>query len=160
MTGKPADLPTLQIQPQKPLPTQQNVSQGPSYNDAFAQFLQNSKPKEDKKPSQPIYTAVNTPVKKEAKTPARRNTKKAIQNPPQVQQQESYQVNQQVPSQNTQQMYAIQETAVTTQDGQQQKMYYTILDSQQPAIANPTFDQHYKMANQQQQFYGQQQQSF
>lgn len=40
MSAKPSDLPSIRTQPLKPQPPPTNATIGPSYNDAFAQFLQ------------------------------------------------------------------------------------------------------------------------
>lgn len=40
MSAKPSDLPSIRTQPLKPQPPPTNATTGPSYNDAFAQFLQ------------------------------------------------------------------------------------------------------------------------
>lgn len=40
MSAKPVDLPPIRLQPQKPQPLPTNATTGPSFSDAFSQFLQ------------------------------------------------------------------------------------------------------------------------
>lgn len=164
MSGVPKEVPFLQATTAKPQSAAQNATRGPTYSDAFAQFLQSSKSKPEAAKVVPVPAAPKAP-KKEApaqKTSVIQHTAKAVPNTlAQPQQQPQRQAdlvvdqNQRVKTeklpQNAQNpVYAIQENTIVTQDGEQQKLYYTILDS---SSTNGAFAQTFNK-----QYYGQQQQ--
>lgn len=187
-TGKPIEVPLPQ-QKKQPTTPQVNASRGPTYSDAFAQFLQSSsKPKANevvkKGERLPIRKEPQPKSVKQNKPPAQRSPKNPQKNVPnesnnlanlhqqmlihqqqQLQQQSSANVNNYVVDQNQRvkteripqnlqsQMYAVQENTVVAQNGEQQKLYYTILDS-----SAPTLNDTWKMNGQQ--YYGQQQHTF
>jgi hypothetical protein len=154
MSGLPKEVPLLQSQLNKPQTTATNASRGPTYNDAFAQFLQTkTKQPEGKPATTPVASKLNSHLKKEAhQTSVIQHAAKGQVN---LQQQQNLTVdqNQRVKTERLpqNQVYAIQENTIVTQDGEQQKLYYTILDS----TSNNSYGQ-----NLGKQCYGQQQQSF
>lgn len=180
MTGKPGEVPIPK--PKSAIGVTPPVQKGPSYNDAFAQFLQqaNKTPKPRPLPQAPPPAQTELPVSAIQETPKsnRGRKKKEVipetrNNPPvqvttnhqqqlQSQQQQPVQNQSNVISQNqrvkteripqSQPMYAIQENTVLTQDGKQQKLYYTILNTPN---TGPNIHQQLKM-NPQYGLYGQQ----
>ena len=183
MSGKPVDIPLPQ--PKIPTTPQVNASRGPSYNDAFAQFLQSSsKPKPNeivknnvtkKEPAAHYMSVIQQAPTKPVSPKIPKNQQKTNldmileQQLLQQQQYQQYQMQQQnnyvvdqnqrvkterIPQNLQNQAYAVQENTVLAQDGEQQKLYYTILDSNAP-----TLNDVWRMGNGQQ-YYGQQQQSF
>lgn len=186
MSGKPSEVALLQPKPTPSTPTtSSSVSKGPSYNDAFAQFLQQATtkapaPKNTQKSSQ------NTKQpESEVQTPTKSNRGRKKKQPEVVQNQEVQQWTtetnqmlqqplsnqQEVIAQNprvkteripqsTQQMYAIQENTVLTTDGKQQKLYYTILNPPTTTSNNCNTQQPNKMSGQYTMYGQQQQQSF
>jgi hypothetical protein len=181
MSGKPSELPLPQ---QKPAATSFSAApKGPSYNDAFAQFLQqtnkppisptknskpppqaNTQPKElpSQQPSQQVSVIQQTPPKSNRGRKKKSETLPyQITTHPQPNQSSLPQDNQRVKTeripQTTQQMYAIQENTVLTQDGKSQKLYYTILNTPPTNNYNLNQQQQVKM-NSQYTLYRQQQQ--
>lgn len=186
MSGKPVDIPLPQ--PKVPTNPPVNASRGPSYNDAFAQFLQSStKPKTPenvktnlakKEPviqhtsviqQAPITAVSQKMTKNQQKNNLDMILEQQLLQQQQMQQYQQYQMQQQtnyvvdqnqrvkterIPQNFQNQGYAVQENTVLAQDGEQQKLYYTILDSNAP-----TLNDVWRMGNGQQ-YYGQQQQSF
>jgi hypothetical protein len=189
-SAKPVDVP-LPPKPQvKPTTPIINASQGPSYNDAFAQFLkQSSKPAPAApKTSDNLKNIMRASTADGAVTPAKppsNRGRKRIhpilqpqqqqqwtnlqlqmqQQQPQMHQQHHQQhqyqneLTQKVKTEKIQQgnslaNYTIQENTVVNQDGQQQKMYYTVLDS--TPNQNFSYPQHFNKISGQ--YYGQQQQ--
>lgn len=178
-------------QPKVPTNPPVNASRGPSYNDAFAQFLQsNNKPKtpdnvkNNVAKKEPVVQHTSVIQQAPAKPVSPKMTKNQQKNnldmileqqllqQQQMQQYQQYQMQQQsinnyvvdqnqrvkterIPQNLQNQGYAVQENTVLAQDGEQQKLYYTILDSNAP-----TLNDMWRMGNGQQQYYGQQQQSF
>lgn len=198
MSGKPADIPLPQ--PKKPSIPQVNASRGPSYSDAFAEFLQAStKPKTNESVEKTNINAVKKEISKptsviqHASKPARapknqqkNNTNNNSMNENELaleqqlllhqqqmqmqqyqmqlqQQQQNMNSNNYIVDQNQRvkteripqnlqsQIYAVQENTVVAQNGEQQKLYYTILDSNAPTINDS-----WRLNGQQ--YYGQQQQ--
>ncbi|CAG9809290.1 unnamed protein product [Chironomus riparius] len=183
MSGKPVDVPLPQ--PKIPTTPPVNASRGPSYNDAFAQFLQSSnKPKAPetvkvnvakKEPvvqhTSVIQQAPTKPVSPKVTKIQQKNNLDMIleQQLLQQQQYQQYQMQQQtnyvvdqnqrvkterIPQNLQNPAYSVQENTVLAQDGEQQKLYYTILDSNAP-----TLNDAWRMGNGSQ-YYGQQQQTF
>lgn len=153
MTGKPGEVPIPQ--PKSAGAIGAPIQKGPSYNDAFAQFLQqaNKTPKPKPPPqtqpeSQPVSVIQETPKSNRGRRKKQDTTSEvqtiqtqqpkiqAIVQPqdqPQIIQNQSNIVaqNQKVKTERIPQSqpYAIQENTVLTQDGKQQKLYYTILNT-------------------------------
>lgn len=183
VTGKPSEIPIAPLKPAVSVAAP--VQRGPSYNDAFAQFLQQSNKAPKPKPipqasppqteSQPASVIKETPKsnrgrKKKEVIPEVQSNQPAPSNNQTQNQQQQIQYQQQQPIQNqsnviaqnqrvkteripqSQPMYAIQENTVLTQDGKQQKLYYTILNTPN---SGPNIQQQLKM-NPQYGLYGQQ----
>lgn len=148
MTGKPSEVP---LPKPKPATSTTPVQKGPSYNDAFAQFLQqanksNPKPVPKAAPpapaqpeSQPVSVIQETPKSNRGRKKKSEVTPDVTNQPAQwISQQQAVQNQSNLISQNQRvtteripqnQPYAIQENTVLTQDGKHQKLYYTILNS-------------------------------
>lgn len=168
MSAKPKEIPFLPAPP-KPSPSPVINNRGPSYNDAFAQFLQNAKTKPETtkttsaapKPLPPdppaTIKAQQTSVIQTAPKAPRKRVQPQLQTPIQQGQLENFEnnQNQRVKTEKIPQaVYAIQENTVV-QDGKQQKLYYTILNSpSSPSSNNSTYPQ----LNVNGQYYGHQQQ--
>ena len=158
MSGKPVDVPLPQ--PKIPTTPPVNASRGPSYNDAFAQFLQSStKPKAPetvksnvaKKEPVVQHTSViqqaptkPVPTKSQQKNNLDMILEQQLLQQQQTQQYQPYQMQQQnnyvvdqnqrvkterIPQNLQNPAYSVQENTVLAQDGEQQKLYYTILDT-------------------------------
>ncbi|KAG5673222.1 hypothetical protein PVAND_003286 [Polypedilum vanderplanki] len=159
MSGLPKEVPLLQTPPVK-AQSQVNASRGPTYNDAFAQFLQNSNKVKQPEPvvkspaAAPKVNNNNNNVKKE---PVKQQTSVIQHTKGNYQPQQNYVVdqNQKVKTERIpqSQVYAIQENTIVTQDGEQQKLYYTILDSTATNNHNAGYGHNFNK-----QYYGHQQQ--
>lgn len=185
MSGKPSELPIPQ--PKSATPSFSAAPKGPSYNDAFAQFLQQaskapiSPAKPNRAPSpQTIVQPKEAPQPQEKSqqlsviqaTPPKSNRGRKKKSDLQQQQPNHTVINSQTNQSNllqdnqrvkteripqAQQMYAIQENTVLTQDGKPQKLYYTILNP--PSTNNYNHQQQQQVkVNSQYALYGQQQQ--
>lgn len=204
VSGKPIDIPLPPVK--KPTAPQVNASRGPSYSDAFAEFLQASnKPKGTEAPKniqkkEPVQQTSVIQRAAKAPRPPKIQQKTDVSNvninninneinmalqqqlllhqqqqqqqQQLLQQQYQFQIQQQqnnlnmssyvvdqnqrvkterIPQNLQSNAYAVQENTVVAQDGEQQKLYYTILDSSAPAIND-------SWRTNGQQYYGQQQQ--
>lgn len=180
MSGKPSELPLPQ---QKPAASSFSAApKGPSYNDAFAQFLQQvnktpsstpakpnktppqatAQPKESPPPSTPTPQEPNqqtSAIQQTTPPKAKRGRKKKSEvqlpfqsvinsqpNKSNLQQDNQRVKIERIPQ--TQQMYAIQENTVLTQDGKSQKLYYTILNPPTTNTYNHQPQQQVKVNNQ------------
>lgn len=172
MSGLPKEVPSLLQSQANPSTKTSNAPKGPSYSDAFAAFLQSAKkaPEPEKpksipsvkqqQPSNQVVKKETTPsqpasvIQHTAKVANKQKNQNSMQQQNVVLDQNQRVRTEKIPQSTQSQVYAIQENTIVTQSGEQQKLYYTILDS------NSSKNAGYQQNIVKQQYVGQQQQSF